>query len=120
LALPHKVAIKLKALYLDKVKTDREIPALYFHAHKRDYFFDEDRMGFQMELKVWRLLSVPTMKYYVHSWLGGKALLRAIYRLEDRAPQWCGRVGEYPMFFFKKEEKAAAPKAEQVAAHGVI
>ena len=102
LALPHKVVRKIKAMYRTKVHTSRSHPELYFHAHDRDYF-NPDRLGFEMELSVWRLISVPVMKYYIHKWLGGKALLKAIYRLEDRAPQWCGRVGEYPMFVMRKE-----------------
>lgn len=117
LALPHKVMRKLKAIYRTKVHTNREHPELYFHAHDRDYFSYE-LLGFDLELSVWRLISVPVMKYYIHSWLGGKALLKAIYRLEDRKPEWCGRVGEYPMFVMRKQvkqPKANADKREALA-----
>ncbi len=112
LALPHKITRKLKAIYRTRVHTSREHPELYFHAHDRDYFSPE-RLGFEMDLSVWRLISVPVMKYYIHKWLAGKALLKAIYRLEDRAPQWCGRVGEYPMFVMRKHVEVKREEAER-------
>lgn len=103
LALPHKIVRKLKAVVRTSMpQKEGKTPELYFHAHPRSYF-TSDRLGFDMKLSVWRLVSVPVMKYYVHGWLGGKALLRSIYRLEDKRPEWCGKVGEYPMFVFQKK-----------------
>jgi hypothetical protein len=51
---------------------------------------------------VWRSLSVPFMKLYVHRWLFGTVLLRVIYKMEDLFPELLGRFGAYPMFVFRK------------------
>lgn len=72
---------------------------LYFHAHNYEYM-KQHLPPFQ--LKVWRSVSVPWMKVYVHSWLGGKRLLERLYRREEREPEVCGLKGEYPMFVFEK------------------
>ena len=41
---------------------------LYFYAHDYEYM-KKNLPPFQ--LKVWRSVSVPWMKVYIHSWLGG-------------------------------------------------
>ncbi|MEZ4688212.1 MAG: class I SAM-dependent methyltransferase [Bacteroidia bacterium] len=102
LVLPQKVWRKVKTFFQRAAKYSGYDPdLLYFHAHPRSYFTKE-RLGFEPDLKVWRLISVPVQKFWIHGALGGKAILRWIYRLEDRKPEWCGKVGEYPMFVFKK------------------
>ena len=102
LVLPQKVWRKVKTFFQRATKYSGYDPdLLYFHAHPRSYFTKE-RLGFEPDLKVWRLISVPVQKFWIHGALGGKAILRWIYRLEDRKPEWCGKVGEYPMFVFKK------------------
>ena len=53
-------------------------------------------------LYVWRSLSVGFLKGYIHARLGGKRLLAAIYRLEDRYPGLLGRLGQYPLFVVEK------------------
>jgi SAM-dependent methyltransferase/uncharacterized protein YbaR (Trm112 family) len=102
LVLPQKIWRKTKTFFQRATKYSGYDPdLLYFHAHPRSYFTKE-RLGFEPDLKVSRLISVPVQKFWIHGALGGKAMLRAIYRLEDRKPEWCGKVGEYPMFVFKK------------------
>jgi ubiquinone/menaquinone biosynthesis C-methylase UbiE/uncharacterized protein YbaR (Trm112 family) len=72
---------------------------LYFYAHKYSYF-KEKLPPFQ--LKVWRSVSVPWMKAYIHPWLGGRQILERLYQKEEREPEVCGLKGEYPMFVFEK------------------
>jgi hypothetical protein len=72
---------------------------LYFYAHDYDYM-KKNLPPFQ--LKVWRSVSVPWMRVYVHSWLGGRRLLENLYRKEEKEPEVCGLKGEYPMFLFEK------------------
>lgn len=72
---------------------------LYFYAHDYDYM-KQNLPPFQ--LRVWRSVSVPWMKVYVHSWLGGRRILERLYAREEREPEVCGLKGEYPMFVFEK------------------
>ena len=51
---------------------------------------------------VWRSLSVGFLKGYIHAALGGKRLLAAVYRLEERYPGLLGRLGQYPLFVVDK------------------
>ncbi len=72
---------------------------LYFYAHPPKYF-REHLPPYQ--LKVWRSLSVPFMRYYIHSWLFGRQLLYWVYEKEEENPELCGLKGEYPMLVFEK------------------
>lgn len=73
---------------------------LYFYAHTLDYF-RKHLPPFQ--LRVWRSLSVPFMRYYIHPWFFGKRILDKVYQKEEAAPEECGQKGEYPMLVFEKE-----------------
>ena len=53
-------------------------------------------------ISVWRSVSVGFLKGYIHGPLGGKALLQAIYRLEERYPRLLGKIGQYPLFVVVK------------------
>jgi ubiquinone/menaquinone biosynthesis C-methylase UbiE len=73
---------------------------LYFYAHHPEYF-RKNLPPYQ--LKVWRSLSVHFMRYYIHSWLFGKQILKWVYNKEERNPEECGLKGEYPMLVFEKK-----------------
>lgn len=72
---------------------------LYFYAHTLDYL-QRNLPAFQ--LRVWRSLSVPFMRYYIHPWLFGKQILEKVYQKEEQDPEGCGKKGEYPMLVFEK------------------
>lgn len=72
---------------------------LYFYAHNYDYF--KNNLP-PFKLKVWRSVSVPFMKGYIHSWLFGKQILNWLYHKEETEPEKCGLKGEYPMLVFEK------------------
>lgn len=75
---------------------------LYFYTHPYSYFVNN--LPFPFKLFVWRSVSVPFMKVYIHSWLFGKFILRWIYHLEELNPEKYGLNGEYPMLVFEKTE----------------
>ncbi|MBE7173666.1 MAG: methyltransferase domain-containing protein [Williamsia sp.] len=74
---------------------------LYFYAHTLEYF-RKTLPPFQ--LRVWRSVSVPFLRYYIHPWLFGKQILDKVYEKEEQSPEECGRKGEYPMLVFEKED----------------
>jgi ubiquinone/menaquinone biosynthesis C-methylase UbiE/uncharacterized protein YbaR (Trm112 family) len=72
---------------------------LYFHAHSYQYF-KEHLPPFKV--RVWRSVSVPFMKGYIHSWLFGRQILNWLYNKEEKEPEKCGLKGEYPILVFEK------------------
>ena len=74
---------------------------LYFYAHTLDYF---QKHLPPFRLRVWRSLSVPFLRYYIHPWFFGKQILDKVYHKEEKDPEECGRKGEYPMLVFEKAE----------------
>ena len=55
-----------------------------------------------VEIYVWRSLSTLFLRTLVHRRLGGLQLLRLVYALEERFPQFFGRYGEYPLVVIRK------------------
>lgn len=94
-----KILIKTKLL--TKKSTEGEDPVLYFHAFPYGYFKNAD-WDFKLDIFVWRSISVPFSKIYIHPWLGGKRLLKCIYNWEDKHPKTAGKYGQYPLFVMTK------------------
>lgn len=69
---------------------------LYFNPFSPHEFISKD-WPFQYRLVVWRSLSVHFMRVWVKPWLAGRIFLRFVYFLEERMPEWLGRVGTYPI-----------------------
>lgn len=80
--------------------TGKETSMLYFHAHPYEYF--REKVPVPFKLGVWRSLSVPFMKLYIHPWLFGRNILEWIYEREEKNPEKYGLKGEYPLFAFEK------------------
>ena len=54
-----------------------------------------------LDIRVWRSVSTNFMRAFIHRRLLGKHILRVIYFLEERAPRFFGRFGQYPMILFE-------------------
>jgi SAM-dependent methyltransferase len=76
-------------------------PPLYFHCHPYSWFASQD-WPFELDVRVWRSLSVPCLQMYVHRWLFGRGWLAMLYGLEERFPRMAGRLGQYPAFILRK------------------
>ena len=73
----------------------------YYYAHDQAYF-ENNLKGMEFEIAVWRSIGVPFMRMYIHPHLFGAAILRGIYRKEERNPTLYGRIGQYPLFVVRK------------------
>ena len=73
----------------------------YHFAHDRKYF-EEHLTGMDFQVVVWRSVTVAFMRTYIHSHLFGRAIMRWIYRQEEKKPTLFGRIGQYPLFVIKK------------------
>jgi ubiquinone/menaquinone biosynthesis C-methylase UbiE len=54
-----------------------------------------------LDVRVWRSVSTNFMRAFIHRRLLGRSLLRLMYYLEERAPRFFGRFGQYPMILFE-------------------
>jgi SAM-dependent methyltransferase len=55
-----------------------------------------------IRILVWRSASVQSLRTFIHPWLGGKYILRWLYGLEERHPQYFGENGQYPLILMEK------------------
>ena len=99
--LPHKVKNHINKWFKVFNSDNLAQPDIYFHAFNRGYF-DESKVGFKIKTYVWRSISVPFMKMYIHKWLFGEKILKMIYKIEEKFPKVAGNMGEYPLFYFEK------------------
>lgn len=76
---------------------------LYFHAHDIRWFRENVNAGGGWRIAVWRSVSVPFTKRWIHPRLLGGAALRLLYAVEERWPASVGGIGQYPMLLFRKE-----------------
>lgn len=72
--------------------------------NRHDYTWVLNVVGAEMplEILVWRSVSVRFMRTLIHPWLGGRALLGLLYRLEERYPHYFGKNGQYPLIVLQK------------------
>ncbi len=54
------------------------------------------------DLRVWRTVSPGVMRALIHPWLLGRFWLWLLYGLEEVAPRYFGRIGQYPIILFRK------------------
>lgn len=94
-----KILIKIKLI--SEKSREGEDPVLYFHAFPYGYFKNTN-WNFKLDIFVWRSISVPFSKIYIHPWLCGKRLLKCIYNWEDKHPKTAGKYGQYPLFVMTK------------------
>ncbi len=91
---------RIRGLFAKASGKGKATKMLYFHAHPYEYF--KANMPMPFKLAVWRVVSVPFMKVYLHPFLFGKQLLKLIWNWEERNPEFTGKHGEYPLFYFEK------------------
>jgi SAM-dependent methyltransferase len=51
----------------------------------------------------WRSLSPRFMRWFLRPALGGKAILKIVFWLEDRFPRFFGELGQYPLIVLRKD-----------------
>lgn len=81
--------------------TTNKEPELYFHPHDYTWFQREIASKADWDIRVWRSVSVPFLRRYVHTKLLGRQLLAVLFRIEDALPHLFGRFGQYPMMVYR-------------------
>jgi SAM-dependent methyltransferase len=75
----------------------------YVSKHDAEWLKKEVGSLMDLEINVWRSVSVRFLREYIHPNFGGKWLLRQLYQLEERFPHFMGERGQYPMVVIKKK-----------------
>jgi SAM-dependent methyltransferase len=75
---------------------------------KHDAAWVRTQVGRRMpvEILVWRSVTVRFMRSLIHPRLGGRAVLRLLFWLEERFPRFFGEKGKYPLIVIRKPEEA--------------
>jgi ubiquinone/menaquinone biosynthesis C-methylase UbiE len=71
--------------------------------HDAEWLKREVGSQIDLEIFVWRSVSVRFLREYIFPDLCGKWLLRKLYDLEERFPKIFGERGQYPMIVIKKK-----------------
>ena len=74
----------------------------FVNKHNADWLREEVGDLIPMDIFVWRTVSVRFLKAYIHEHFGGRWILRQLYHLEERYPQYMGEHGLYPLIILKK------------------
>lgn len=79
---------RIKTLFAEAAGKGKPQKMLYFYAHPYEYFIKNMPMPFK--LAVWRSVSVPFMRVYLHLFLFGKQLLKLLWNWEEKYPEYTG------------------------------
>lgn len=77
-------------------------PRLYFYPHSRGWFKRKFTFSKQITFYSWRSTNKFFMNIYIHKFLGGKKILKALQRSEEKHPKFWGRFGEHPVIVIEK------------------
>lgn len=83
--------------------TNEKSKGTYIQKHGASWLKKEVGSQIDLEINVWRSVSVRFLRGYIFPNLGGKWLLRQLYKLEERFPHFMGEHGQYPLIVLKKE-----------------
>jgi SAM-dependent methyltransferase len=72
------------------------------YTHKHDFRWARSHLGDLpgFEIRVWRSVSTSFLRAFIHRQLLGRLWLRLLFWLEEMAPHFFGRVGQYPSILF--------------------
>jgi SAM-dependent methyltransferase len=74
------------------------------YIQKMDSAWLQRELGDKMniEIRVWRSVSVRFLRAVIHTALGGRMWLKLLYWLEEQFPGFFGEKGQYPLIILKK------------------
>jgi SAM-dependent methyltransferase/uncharacterized protein YbaR (Trm112 family) len=85
-----------------KAATPASVPETPYHFTHDLAYFENNLKGMEFEIAVWRSVSVPFLRMYIHPNLFGAAILKGIYHKEEANPAKYGRIGQYPLIVIQK------------------
>ncbi len=83
-------------------KAEKEPTGTYIQKLSPEWMSDEISGQIPYQIFVWRSVNVRFLRALVHKPLAGKYFLRLLYWLEELAPGFFGKHGQYPLIVMKK------------------
>jgi len=83
-------------------KQKPKVKGTYVIKHDAEWLKREIGSIMQLDIFVWRSVSVRFLRGYIFPHLGGKWLLNKLYDLEERFPRFLGEHGQYPLIVIRK------------------
>ena len=87
----------------EQAKSLLRAPGTFTHHHDQKWLRRELKRLPEHDIVVWRSVSTAFLRALVHRRAFGKTFLRLLYGVEEMAPHWMGRLGQYPMIVFGKD-----------------
>ncbi len=78
-------------------QADEETKSTFVEKNTAAWLKREVGSHMPLEIYAWRSVSVKVLRTFIHTHLGGRAILRFLFWLEDRFPRWFGENGQYPL-----------------------
>lgn len=112
--VPIRIAAALAAAYRRWRRDAPSIPAPSMTAdsaasqrtrtfkHGYRWLRDNTRHLPGVEVLVWRSVGTNFLRALIHERMLGRSWLRLLYFLEERAPRWFGRHGQYPLIVIRR------------------
>jgi SAM-dependent methyltransferase len=104
---------------LGRAESDREglLSRPGTHTAHHDYRWAKAHLGDLpgFEIRVWRSVSTAFTRALIFDPLLGRIWLRILFRLEESAPRWFGRAGQYPLIVIHKGSSGKASGEESRA-----
>ena len=88
-------------------------PGTFTQKHGYEWVMRELRFLPELDVLVWRSVNSAFLRSLIHRRLFGKFILDLLYRLEELAPHFFGRVGQYPMILSHKNVSYHDRKGEK-------
>jgi SAM-dependent methyltransferase len=79
--------------------------------YKHDYRWVKRHLQFLpgLDIRVWRSVSTAFLRAFIYRRALGRFWLRLLYRFEELAPHFWGRIGQYPLIIFRKPARKDSP-----------
>jgi ubiquinone/menaquinone biosynthesis C-methylase UbiE len=84
------------------VKAETEATGTYIQKSSPEWMEEELSQSMPYQIFVWRSVNVRFLRAMVHKPLAGKTFLRFLYWMEEMAPGFFGRHGQYPLIVINK------------------
>ncbi len=90
-----------------------ESPGTFTQKHDYGWAMTELRFLPELDVLVWRSVNSSFLRSLIYRRLFGRFILDLLYRLEESAPHFFGRVGQYPMILSYKHSSDHDDKGEK-------
>lgn len=86
----------------DRAASDSDPKGTFVRKYNARWLLAELGRYMPVSILVWRSASVKFLRNYIHPRLGGRAILRWLFWMEERFPGFFGRHGQYPLIVINK------------------